>query len=399
MLLEVIFQLCALLVIAGTFLSLIRNDSWLIRGWDFPRIQLLCLGVFTLLGLFLLSFKDAEWGRDLVIVLALSLALGALVFWLRPYTRLHRKQVLNGDGKTGIKTLVSNVLMTNRESDGLLAMIRKHEPDLIIALETDHWWTRQIAAVSDKYPYAVEVPQNDTYGMVLRSRLPLSDPRVEYIVRKNIPSIHTGIELENGTVINVHALHPKPPFPDEDDSSTDRDAELLTVGKRVRKDGGPTLVLGDMNDVAWSRTTKLFQKTSGLLDPRVGRGFFPTFHASYAFMRWPLDHVFVSDHFRVRDLQRLPFIGSDHFPMFTDFSFEPGGQDEQETLSTDADEKAEVEEKISAPEPKRLSEITSPESLREDFIQSLRGTHQRAEFFQKRRRQHQTFFKELLNVP
>ena len=350
MFLEVTFQLFALLVIAGTFASLFRDDSWMIRGWDFPRFQLLCFGAFTLIGLFFFSFNDADKGRDLVIVIALALALLFLMFWLRPYTPLHRKQVLDGDGKIGIRTLVSNVLMTNRESDQLLALIEEHEPDLIIALETDQWWTAKLATVSAKYPHAVELPQSDTYGMVLRSRLPLVDPKVEYIIRKNIPSIHTGVQLEDGSIIKVHALHPKPPFPDEDDSSTDRDAELLTVGKRVRRDGGPTLVLGDMNDVAWSRTTKLFQKTSELLDPRVGRGFFNTFHASFSFMRWPLDHVFVSDHFRVRDLQRLPHIGSDHFPMLGDFSFMPAGHAEQETLSASVEEQLEVDEKIAAPE-------------------------------------------------
>lgn len=155
------------------------------------------------------------------------------------------------------------------------------------------------------------------------------------------------MELGDGTIVRLHALHPKPPFPDEDTISTDRDAELLVIGKRAKQAGDPTLVLGDMNDVAWSRTTKLFQKTSGLLDPRVGRGFFSTYHASHRLMRWPLDHVFISDHFRVRHLKRLSHVGSDHFPMFADFSFEPNGHAEQIKPEADDDEKSEAEDKIS----------------------------------------------------
>jgi endonuclease/exonuclease/phosphatase (EEP) superfamily protein YafD len=67
----------------------------------------------------------------------------------------------------------------------------------------------------------------------------------------------------------------------------------------------------------------LFQKISGLLDPRIGRGFYNTFHALQPFLRFSLDHLFHSQEFRVRRLQVLPDIGSDHFPFFVSLSYEP----------------------------------------------------------------------------
>ncbi|MBZ9651424.1 hypothetical protein LB454_05260 [Psychroflexus sp. CCL10W] len=42
-------------------------------------------------------------------------------------------------------------------------------------------------------------------------------------------------------------------------------------------------------------------------------------------MRWPLDHYFVTQEFSLIDLQRLPEIGSDHFPLYVKFVLEPEG--------------------------------------------------------------------------
>ena len=345
---EMVVQLLAIFVTVGAFLPFVRCDHWMVRGWDFPRLQFFFLGLALFPLLFIFSFNDGNHGPDWLITGMLAIAVAVLGFWIWPYTRLHTKEVLAGESKTGIRILVSNVLMSNRESDKLIALIREKQPDVFVALETDRWWNDRLAAVADEYPYSVELPQEDTYGMVIRSRIELIDPSVEYIVRKNIPSVHFKVKLDDGSTVRLHAVHPKPPFPDEDETSTARDAELLIVGKRAKEHGGPTIVLGDLNDVAWSHTTRMFQRISGLLDPRVGRGLFSTFHASYLFMRWPLDHVFISDHFRVRNLERLQDIGSDHFPMFADFSFEPGGEAEQETPEPDHGDKKEADEKILA---------------------------------------------------
>ena len=85
----------------------------------------------------------------------------------------------------------------------------------------------------------------------------------------------------------------------------------------------PAIVTGDLNDVAWSPTTRDFRKISGMSDPRRGRGFFNTFHADYPPLRWPLDHVFHSSHFELVHIKRMPSIGSDHFPLLTTLRLKP----------------------------------------------------------------------------
>ncbi len=76
------------------------------------------------------------------------------------------------------------------------------------------------------------------------------------------------------------------------------------------------MVAGDFNDVAWSKTSRLFEVKGELNNVRYGRGLFNSFDATSLVWRWPLDHVYVSEEFRVLELERLGRFGSDHFPIF-----------------------------------------------------------------------------------
>lgn len=96
----------------------------------------------------------------------------------------------------------------------------------------------------------------------------------------------------------------------------------------------------------WSYTTKLFQRTSGLLDPRIGRGFFNTYSVFVPFFRYPLDHVFYSEHFKLVDLKKLPKFGSDHFPVCVELQYEPAAAQQQEVPQADASDQAEAQEMI-----------------------------------------------------
>ena len=166
------------------------------------------------------------------------------------------------------------------------------------------------------HPHVLKRPLSNTYGMLLYSRLPLEEPRIRTLVQDDVPSIDTGVRLPSGEVVRLRGLHPRPPVPCEDKRSAERDAELLIVAEELKDHAGPSLVVGDLNDVAWSHTNGLFQKISGLLDVRIGRGLFSTFNANWPLIRFPVDHAFVSRHFEVAAFEVLPHVGSDHFPVF-----------------------------------------------------------------------------------
>lgn len=273
-----------------------------------------------------------------------------------PYTLFARKQVLKFKGSNTdnrISILISNVLTPNKKHGKLIAHVNERQPDLLLTLETDKHWEKALAVIEKEYPYTVKIPQDNFYGMHLYSKLELEEIEVKNLISDEIPSIHGYVKLQNGPRIKIHCLHPKPPSPSEDDTSTNRDAELLMVGKDSKADENSIIVFGDLNDVAWSRTTKLFQKISGLLDPRIGRGFFNTFHTKYPLFRWPLDHLFHTKDFTVVEIHRLKSIGSDHFPIFIKLNYESRAEIlQEEPEEANGEEKEWAEDKIEDGEPK-----------------------------------------------
>ncbi len=96
--------------------------------------------------------------------------------------------------------------------------------------------------------------------------------------------------------------------------------------------------------MTWSYTNELFLKISGMGDPRRGRGMFSTFHAKYPWLRWPLDHIFLSPHFRLKKLKVQPHIGSDHFPISAQVVLDMDNENEQ--FEADQEDKEEAREKI-----------------------------------------------------
>lgn len=336
-----------------TIASLSKFDEWWVRGFDFPRLQT-CVLILLIYAVALFTVSvDSPWHYVILGLLAVNFIYQAVQIY--PYTIFAKKQVLRfrgHDPENTISVLVSNVLETNKKYHLLEKQVQKKQPDLLLTLESDSNWEKALAHIEKEYQYSVKIPKNNLYGMHLYSKLELQDIEVKYLITEEIPSIHGFVKLRNGELVKIHCLHPKPPSPTEDDTSTNRDAELLIVGKDADADHNSVLVFGDLNDVAWSRTTRLFQKISGLLDPRIGRGFYSTFHASYPIFRWPLDHVFHSNDFTLIELTRLPNIGSDHFPMYVKLNYEPRAELIQDgPEEANGEEKEWAEEKIEKAEP------------------------------------------------
>jgi len=345
--LQIIIYAVGALAIILTVLPFLKFGMWWIRIGDFPRLQIVfsCLAMAASAAFLFYPLNIYE------IIFITSLAVCAIYQLSRvlPYLPVYPKQVEKSHASLAentIRLLIFNVLIENREFAKFLKLVEQVNPDLILLAEPNEQWLREVSALEKTYPFTVLHPLENAYGMALYSRLELINPKLNFFIEDDIPSIITGVKLDSGESINFYCLHPRPPVPTESDRSNERDAELMLVGRMINKSDVPTIVAGDLNDVAWSRTTELFQKVSGLLDPRIGRGLYSSFHADYPVIRFPVDHVFHSNHFRLAELKRLPNIGSDHFPIYIALTYEKMAELTQEELVATDEEHEEAVETI-----------------------------------------------------
>lgn len=304
------------LLLVVTALPFTKIAHGIVQGLAFPRAQFLALALGCALAFWLL--KPGSWQVALTLLGVVAVIQAGFIakftpFWSRQSIRAD--DALAGDTARQISVLAVNVKMSNRDYGRLIQLIYDRDPDVVMAIEIDGPWIKALKnGLSDHFEHWIDVPQDNGYGMCVMSRLPMSDTQVRDLVTEGVPSIRTRVKLRSGDDVRLYAIHPEPPVVNHD--TIGRDSEIALIGLEAAEDELPVIVSGDLNDVAWSTTTRRFQRLSRLLDPRVGRGFYNTFSAMVPLMRWPLDHLFHSPRFRLIEMARERKIGSDHFPMW-----------------------------------------------------------------------------------
>jgi len=341
-----IIYLLGLLFVCCSLIKKLNIDHWTIRFFDYPQLQFLTLGIIVII-------CSAIWlDFDLYQNWIFVFIIGVVVFYqatlIIPYTFFYPKEIKSAsDSSSDISLVVSNVYQPSESYSSVLNLIEKQNPDVVFLVETNERWEKNCSVLDEKYKYSLKHPIDNMYGLLFYTNLEMLTGEVQFRVKDDIPSVKCQLKLPNGKDILFYGVHPEPPSPTENYRSTERDAELYLLAKEIRDSEHqlPTIVAGDLNDVAWSKSTRVFQRLSRLLDPRKGRGFFNTFHAKYP-IKWPLDHFFVSDDFELVDIDVLEDVNSDHFPIKISLKYSlSNGNNSADEL--DQDDQEEANEKIS----------------------------------------------------
>ncbi|APG59821.1 endonuclease/exonuclease/phosphatase family protein [Christiangramia salexigens] len=344
---ELTYYILTGIIVVCSLLPFVTDQHWAFRVWEFGRIQLLFLQL-VVLGLAFLLIEEQD-----AIFWVLQALLMALIIYniiiLVPYTTLYKRNKTSEVKKhsRSISILSANVYQFNTNYHELLELIAEVDPDVVLTMESNKDWEQAMKGLEQDYPNFKKVGLENTYGMHFYTRLKTRKLKVNYFTADDLPSIEAELETEGGSKFTLFGVHPPPPSPTEEDNSKERDAELLSVARKVQETKGPVVVVGDFNNVAWAKSSILFRKTSELIDPRIGRGFVSTFHASYRLLRFPIDLFFHTTDIFIEEFKTLRHISSDHLPLFSKFYINYSEDiQEEEIESLEEGQHEEVDEMI-----------------------------------------------------
>ena len=317
------FLILSFLFLLMSLLPSFRITHWSVQIFDYIRIQTTFIQLLVLIGSFFL-FTD----KGALVYLSQTFLLISILYQLYiilPYVSTRsiflKKEPANYKTRDKeISIVSSNVLQKNKEHHKLIELVKSIQPDILLTTETNKLWEDALEEIEDDFSNNYKIALENRYGMHFYTRLKTIEIKEHFLMSDKIPSIEAHLEDSDGNRFVFWGVHPPPPSPTEKPTSRQKDAELMKLAKMIRNTGYPSVVVGDFNDVCWSRSSKQFAKNSKLIDVRIGRGILGTFPVKPSIFRFPLDLIFSSKEIQVDKIKLLPKIGSDHLPVFAKFS-------------------------------------------------------------------------------
>lgn len=303
--LAALLSAAALLSIALTLVGFAAGRTWPAELTTHFRVQY--LGGQLVIGVALAALGYRRW---LAALLPAAL-LNALL--IGPYL-LPQPQALGAAGST-LRLMTVNLAARNHTFDGLLNMVARENPDVILLLEYTPWAQAALAPLHATYRHSTESVQADPFGIALFSRKPLADLRT-FALGETL-AVDARFDGPGGPVrlLGVHLLPP----------TTAawfhlRNAQLDQLAAMARGRQEPIVVLGDFNLSPYSPFFRGLLEAAHLEDTLAGRGLDFSWPSFFPPLGVPIDHCIVSPEFAVLARRRLENFGSDHLPLLIELS-------------------------------------------------------------------------------
>ena len=301
----------AIMLLIAVVVSLIPTDFWFVRTIDLVREPLSYLAAILLIVSIFVG-----GARRWITVAALSLLIAINIWRIWPYSFLADKQLSFAEDETKIaearcfSAMSVNVKVKNEQYQLISDQVRKEAPDVLFLMETDDRWIENLEPLLSSYEHVERHPQPEAFGLVFATNLPVLKSNVVENTYRDTPTLYATLQPFGSRPIEFIGLHPKPPLPDWNTEL--RDENIVKAGTQTPDRLPDAVVMGDFNDVPWSRTTTNFRETGEWRDPRIGRGTFPTFPSDLLLLGWPLDQIMLKGALELASFEVLPNNGSDH---------------------------------------------------------------------------------------
>lgn len=308
---EWLFLACGLMAGLAAAAGQLGHLHWLL---DLPsHFVVQCFVALTLCGAALLLLRRRLW------------ALLLLPFWVlclivESYCFLPPDSGRAQDGTKPYRIMAFNVLVSNKNYDGVAAFIEKEEPDFVVLLEFGNEWKRRLGArLSPRYRTFVCEARDDYMGIAVFGRY---DAKVaaKRLEGWEAPVFVMDFSLDGGRGLRLVSMHPPPPRGGELYRLRN---ETLSAGARLcREWGGPSMMAGDFNLAPSSPLFRRLLKEGAFKDSARGCGPRHTWPSWLALLPlWVrIDHCLAGPGVEVVRYRNGPRgLGSDHLPVIVDF--------------------------------------------------------------------------------
>ena len=298
------------LSLAGSFLNLFPSAHWIHEVNTNLGAYYLVAHILSIpLALFVFRIKRLR--RTL-----LTLLLGVLSLWyliaLYPFYFSSLTQQEEG----GVSLLYANVYLPNTNHVALADIIARENPDLVALLETDEVWLNALA-LAQRYPFRIEIPQPDQFGLSLYSRHPFIGAPLRSLGGTLPPLILQRVEISPGKEVVLGLLHARPPV--SSGNFWTNKYLLRRFATLLRHSEENFVIAGDFNATPFSFFYRRFVHWTGVKDSRWGQGLYRSWNTRLPFFRLAIDHIFYRGAVQVTSFSRLEDFGSDHYPFLIRF--------------------------------------------------------------------------------
>jgi endonuclease/exonuclease/phosphatase (EEP) superfamily protein YafD len=307
----------AVLAVCGLPAALLTCGVWfaLLIGylgtlaWPFDLFSNFRVQYMGLFAICVVALTIARW-RKMAIVALVGVAVTTAS--MAAYFAEHAKPESSPASLNGrFKLVTFNTWFRNDDLPRIARFLEQSRADVIVLEEVDLSRLDELSDAIHSYPYHAATPKVRR-GLVIFSRTPLTE--IEHFeIPGRVTRITRARTQWQGSSIAIIGAHLR--WPVSPGKARQRAWELGMIADRARLETGPVLVAGDLNLTPWSRFFSRFVERSGLADCALGQGLLATWPSQVLPVRIRIDHCFASLHWRVRNVDVGPQLGSDHLPV------------------------------------------------------------------------------------
>ena len=268
----------------------------------------------------LMSIKVYELGKKVGIVIVLF----SLLCLIYP-TYIFVNQVLISPtvyvaGKNTLKITFQNKYYINPNIEGLTKQAKDLDPDIIGFTEINE--ITEYQKYLDKYPYVFKTRLDNLMGVVLFSKYELKESEAMNASKdgdlNHSPYIKTKVVMPDKSEINLLMVHLIAPIGSTFTKLKGDALEILNT--EANKVDGKVIVMGDFNTTTYSPQISNLRNSSKFYSASKGRGLLDTWEGP-SFLKFQIDHAFVSNDMKVDRFEVKGTEGSDHHMIYLEVKY------------------------------------------------------------------------------